>query len=289
MPVQAAAGRRPELVVGEPGGPDHIDHDPAELEAALGQAAQFRDPVQRLLHRHLLKNRDEVHRGLRRADHPLHGVGVGPDRPHLGQPGHLGRDIEETADPPGRRGIHHHRVVDVDPTGPPPGGLGGLAGQQHVPQPRRDRGREVDDAEPGQGPARVPQVVEHLQVLDERRFGVGGQRVDVTAGHRRGPRRHRHLALSVGQRRAVEQLGDALPALHLHEQDPAPGRGQSKGQRAGHRRLAGAALAGDDVQPHAFPVGIASPHRHQAILAHPKLRTMRCDVSKAPGLRRNTE
>jgi len=79
----------------------------------------------------------------------------------------------------------------------------------------------TDDAEPGQGAAGVPEVVVHLQVVDERRFRVRGQGVDVAPrGHRRAGR-HRHLALLIGQRRAVEQLGDALAALHLHEQDPA--------------------------------------------------------------------
>ena len=35
---------------------------------------------------------------------------------------------------------------------------------------------------------------------------------------------------------------------------------------AGHRRLAGPALAGDDVQPHALPVGVPRPHSHGGYL-----------------------
>src|SRR5262249_15276438 len=71
------------------------------------------------------------------------------------------------------------------------------------------------------------------------------------------------------------QLGDSLAALYLHEQDP-PARGrQSKCQRGGYRRLAGAPLAGDDVQPHALPVAVTSSHRHQAILAPAPLRPSR--------------
>ena len=158
----------------------------------------------------------------------MHGVGVGPDRPDLGQPGHLGVDVEEPADPAGRRGVHHDRVVEVRPAVPAAGyGLVDLAGEQHVPQARRDRGREVDDAEPGQRPAGAPQVVEHLQVLEQR----------LLRGRRPARRRRRRapscpgatatLRSSVGQRRAVEQLGDALPALDLDEQDPAARRARA--------------------------------------------------------------
>ena len=64
-------------------------------------------------------------------------------------------------------------------------------------------------------------------------------------------------ALLVGQRRDVEQLGDALPALDLDEQHPAAAGGQRQRERGGHGRLAGAALAGDDVQPDAVPVDVA--------------------------------
>src|SRR5262249_47016019 len=53
----------------------------------------------------------------------------------------------------------------------------------------------------------------------------------------------------------------------LHEQDPAAIGRQGKSQRAGYRRLAGAPLAGNDVQPHALPVAVTSPHWHQAIVA----------------------
>ena len=52
----------------------------------------------------------------------------------------------------------------------------------------------------------------------------------------------------------------ALPAFDLDQQDPAAGGGQSQGQGRRHRGLAGAALARDDVQPHAIPVGIPRGH-----------------------------
>jgi len=170
---------------------------------------------------------------------------------------------------PGRRCVHDHGVVDVVPAGPAAGRLNGLAGQQHVAQPRRDRGDEVDEAEPGQGPPGVPEVVEHLQVLDERRFGIGGERVDVPARLGRRTGGHRDLALLVRQRRAVEQLGDALTALHLHEQYPPASGCESQGQRGRHRGLAGTALAGDHVQPHALPVGVPSPHYLLPVKPHP--------------------
>ena len=61
-------------------------------------------------------------------------------------------------------------------------------------------------------------------------------------------------ALLVGQRVDVEHPGDALAALDLAEQDVLAGGGQREGQGGGDRRLAGAALAGDDVQLDAGPV-----------------------------------
>ena len=62
------------------------------------------------------------------------------------------------------------------------------------------------------------------------------------------PRVDRHPPLLVGQRRGVEQLGDALAALRLDQQHRAAVGGQGEGQRAGDRRLAGSALAGHHVQ-----------------------------------------
>ena len=95
-------------------------------------------------------------------------------------------------------------------------------------------------------PARAAHLVEHLEVLQQRLLGVDGEREHVAAAGR-----DRDLALLVGQRGGVEELGEALPALDLHHQDPAAPRGQRQGQRGGDGGLAGAALAGDDVQPDA--------------------------------------
>ena len=50
------------------------------------------------------------------------------------------------------------------------------------------------------------------------------------------------------ERRDVEGLADALPALDLDEQDPRALPAQGEGERGGDRRLADAALAGHDVQ-----------------------------------------
>ena len=172
--------------------------------------------------------------------------------------------FEETADPAGRRGVHHDRVVHVAvvaPVHPPPGRLGRLAGDQHVGQARGDGGGEIHHAEPGQRLPGAAQVIEHLQVVEQRAFRVHGQRVHVAAlPGALLAQADRHLAFLVRKRRAVEEPGDALPALDLDQQNLAAGAGQ--GQRHGrrHRGLAGAALAGDHVQPHAVPVGIPRGH-----------------------------
>ena len=105
------------------------------------------------------------------------------------------------------------------------------------------------------------EVVEHLEVLEQRLFGVDREREDVAAAGR-----DRDLALFVRQRRAVEELGDALAALDLGEQHLAAAGGQRERERGGHRRLAGAALAGDHVQAHAVPVGVSRAHPCEAIV-----------------------
>src|SRR5205814_8949414 len=99
-------------------------------------------------------------------------------RTNLGQPGDLGADVEETADPAGRRRVHHHRVVHVGvvaAAGPAPGRLGRLAGDQHVGQARGDGGGEVDHAEPGQRLPGAAQVVEHLEIVEQRALRVDGE------------------------------------------------------------------------------------------------------------------
>ena len=73
------------------------------------------------------------------------------------------------------------------------------------------------------------------------------------AGHAAGDQ-----TFLVGQRGDVEELGDALPALDLAEQHVAAVRGQREGQGRRDGGLAGAALAGDDVQPDARPVVLLS-------------------------------
>ena len=89
-----------------------------------------------------------------------------------------------------------------------------------------------------------PEVVEHREVLEQRRLDVDRQRADLAAAGG-----DRDLAFLVRQRRQVEQPRDGLPLLDLDQQHPPALGGQRQGQRRGDRGLAGAALAGDDVQP----------------------------------------
>ena len=113
----------------------------------------------------------------------------------------------------------------------------------------------------------VPDVVEHPQVLDQGRLRIGGERVDLTAGQGGRGRGDRDPPLRVRQRRGVEEAGDALAPLDLHEQHPAAAGRKRDGQCPGYRRLARPALAGDDVQPDTFPVRVPRPHSKQAIVA----------------------
>ncbi len=185
-----------------------------------------------------------MHRGLVGLKDPHHRGRLSVDGPDPRDPGNLGVHVEEPGDPARRRGVHHHRVEDRSTFALAPDRLGGLAGEQHVAHPGCDRGREVDRPEPLERRAGPAQVVEHLQVLQQRRLGVDGEGQDLSTLRRPG-----HPALLVGQRGGVEQLGDPLAALHLHQQDPATAGGQRQRERGSDRRLPGPALAGHEVQP----------------------------------------
>ena len=91
---------------------------------------------------------------------------------------------------------------------------------------------------PGEG-------VEHVEVVEEGLLDVDRQGLHLAV-----PAAHGHPPLLVGQGRGVEQLGDPLPALRLDQQHRAAAGGQGEREGAGDRRLAGPALAGDDVQAH---------------------------------------
>ena len=83
-----------------------------------------------------------------------------------------------------------------------------------------------------------------VQVLDHGLLGVDGQ-----APQRAVPGCRDQLPLLVRQRRYVEQLGQRLPSLYLDDEHLAAARSESQCERDSDGGLAGAALAGDDVQP----------------------------------------
>ncbi len=180
--------------------------------------------------------------GLQDAHHGLRLIVYGPDP---GEPGHLVVDVEEAGDATGRRGVHDDVVVDEAPAPVLAADrLARLAGQQHVPQAGRDGRGEVDRAELLQGPARAAELVEHLEVVEERQLGVDGQRVHFAAA-----RSHRDLPFRVGQRLGLEELRDPLPAFDLDQQGAFPLGGEREREGGGDRGLTGAALAADDVEP----------------------------------------
>ena len=55
--------------------------------------------------------------------------------------------------------------------------------------------------------------------------------------------RNRHLALAVRQGRGVEELGNALPALNLHEEGSLAVVCEGQCERRSNRRLPGTPLA----------------------------------------------
>ncbi len=221
---------------------DHVDDDPADGQPRL---AQFLDAVRGLLDGHLLQEGDQVHRRLGGLEHLHDGLRLVVDRAEPRQPRHLVVDVQEPGDPPGRRRVHDHVVVDVL-AGPVLAAhrLARLAGQQHVAQARGDGRREVDGAELLERASGGAELVEHLEVVQQRPFGIDGEREDLApAGC------HRDLPLLVGERLGAEELREPLPALDLHEKSPSALAREGKRECRGDRGLAGAALAADHLEP----------------------------------------
>ena len=143
-------------------------------------SSQFVDRLERLLDRQRLQQGDEVDGGEVGVQHLDHAFGLRVHRAALGQIRHRLGDVEEAGDAAGRRGVHHDGVVDrllaLLGAGDD---LPDLAGEQHVAQARRDRRRELDGADAAHRAAGQPEVVEHVEVFEERRLDVDGQRVDL--------------------------------------------------------------------------------------------------------------
>ena len=215
---------------------------------------QVAHTVPGLLDGHLLEERHEVHRGQRRGDHLHHGISLGPDRPGPGETGDFGVHVEEACDASGGWRVHDHGVVERTAIGPlATHGLLALACEQDVADSGGDGGGEVDGTHLAQRRPGATQVVEQLEVLDERLFGVDGQREHLATA-----RCHSDPTLLVRQRWNIERLGQALSALDLdHEHLSAVG-GQGESKCRGNGGLPGPTLPGDHVQADTGPVGRAS-------------------------------
>ena len=236
-------------------------------------ADEVGDGVGGLLHRHLLEEGDDVDEGLAVLEHPGDRLGLGVDRADAREVGHLDVDREEAGDPSGGRGVEDDGVPR--PCGPArasargaPHGLVDLAGEEDVAHAGGDGRREVDDAHPLERPAGAAELVEGLEVLEERGLGVDRQPPQLAAAGVAD-----EADLLGAERRDVEGLADALPALDLDEEDLAALPAQREGEGGGDGGLADAALAGDDVQAHAVEdpgergVGHARQRRRRAASA----------------------
>ena len=76
-PVSSARAARARVVLGQHRLGRHVDDHRADRQRGL---VQFRDRVGGLLHRHVLQQRHQVHRGLRRPQHRHDAVALGLDR-----------------------------------------------------------------------------------------------------------------------------------------------------------------------------------------------------------------
>ena len=230
--VQATRARLVERDVVEERLAHHVDDDGAGVQA-LG--AQLVDRLEGLLHRHLLEEGDEVDDRLVRLEQPGDRAGLRGDRADPGEVGHLGVDREEPADAAGRRRVEDDAVVGgggvalVPAVAAAPVGLVDLADEQDVAHAGGDGRREVDGAELLEQLAGAAELVEELEVLEQGGLGLDGQADDLAAaGEAHDP------GLLGAERRHVEGLADALPALDLGEQHVAGAR--REGQRDARRR-----------------------------------------------------
>ena len=181
-----------------------------------------------------------------------------PDRSHFCQTGHLVVHIQKACDAPRGRSVEDDGVV----------GVGRLllgaanhfacfAGQENISQAWCDRRGEIDSTHAAKSRSRAPEVVEDLEVIQECVFGVDSESPDLAS-----PGSDGDLAFFVRKRWNIEQLSDSLTTLDLHQQCSSTIAGQSHRQRPGNRGLAGASLAGDNVQRHVRPEG----GRHRSTL-----------------------
>ena len=192
-----------------------------------------------------------MHRGFVRSQDSHDTVRLIADGTDLRHARDLGVDVEEARDASGRRSVEDDRVVRagmllVTTTHQ----LHRLAGEQHVTQARRDGGDELHCTHTPQDATGATKVVEEFEVFEQCLLGVDRQTPHLAASGRGG-----ELALLVGHRWRVEELGEALPALDLHEHHVATLACERQSQRCGHRGLACAALARDHVQDHVGPIG----------------------------------
>ena len=109
-----------------------------------------------------------------------------------------------------------------------------------------------------EGPSGNAEVIEGVEILDQRILGVDRQAVNRATCRRTTD----SPLLRAGQRGYAEEFGDAAASFDLAEQDSPTAASQCASQAGGHRGFACAALPADDVQgvpgSHEMPV-IAMP------------------------------
>ncbi len=116
--------------------------------------------------------------------------------------------------------------------------------------PGRDRRGELDGADPAQRAGRDPgrrQLVEHVQVVQQRVLGVDRP----ARRRRRRPGATATLRSSYGSGGQSNSWAMPWRPSTSHEQHAPAAGGEGQGEGGGDRGLAGAALAGHDVQAHA--------------------------------------
>jgi len=218
----------------------HVDDNAAYRQCRV---FEFGDPIDGFLNGHLFQNGDEVHRGPIRSKNSHDAVGLLADGSDLGDTGNLGVDVEEPRYASGGWGVKNNGVVRrAVALVASAYEFYGLAGQEDIAQTGRDSGDELDGAHLSQDPTCSFEVVEQVQVVQECRLGVDRQSPQLaTTGDGDQP------PLFVGQRRAVKHLGEALPALNLHHQNPTsiPRQRQGASEDSKEERVASRDPSGD--------------------------------------------
>ena len=227
------------LGFGEALGVEAVQVDAVDGDADL--VAQVVLQRRRLVDRHLLRQGDDRGAGvLVVGDEAVERLRLRVDRADAGDRGEGARRLQEADPVPGRRRVDDHQVVLAPALdlAVELGELPDLADRDQLLQARRGGGQVVEDAAAEEHVPHRPHLQLQQHVLAHRLVGVDRDRPEVLL----------HLDLVEADVGVLEHPRGVLLRGDLADDRPLPFRRRPQSQRDRDRRLADAALAGDEDQ-----------------------------------------